>query len=242
MLEKQITPYGEWIKRWRMSKGYYISTMAQKLNMAQNYLRDIESGVEPIPDNFEDALSAALSLNEVDLEDMKYSVGQTRKLQEQEEKELLELAGDLNGVRIPTIVVELDDGAVMPTKAHTADAGYDLYANEDCEVWSQATKTIGTGVHMFIREGYCGLVCPRSGMISKKDLVARVGVIDAGYTGEIKVALHLASPVNYHRAIKKGDRIAQLLILPVIAPDFIEGKVTKMISERGNDGFGSSGD
>lgn len=132
------------------------------------------------------------------------------------------------------INIKLDEGAFTPYKAHIYDAGFDLYAMKDQVI--KLTTIVDTGVHMDIPNGYVGLVFPRSSM-SKNNYITPTGVIDSGYTGSIKVTLK--RPVFWHKKIKEGDRIAQLVIVPVPQFELKFGSMRK--TDRGVNGFGSTG-
>lgn len=138
------------------------------------------------------------------------------------------------------INVMLDEGAIMPTRAHDADAGLDLYTPEGFTLLSFGeidNYTVDTGVHMEIPEGYVGMLKSKSGLNVNRGVVTE-GVIDAGYTGSIKVKLYNMS-MNY-REFKRGDKIAQLVILPIVTPTpKLVDKFAK--TERGDNGFGSTG-
>ena len=134
------------------------------------------------------------------------------------------------------LIFQLDKGAYKPLKSHQNDAGFDLSCREDHVLEPNVANTIDTGVHILIPEGYVGLVCPRSSF-NVKGISTPIGVVDAGYTGSIRVVLE---PFNLTK-IFKGNRIAQLVILPLPHFDLIEGDVTKLKTERGCNGFGSSG-
>ena len=134
------------------------------------------------------------------------------------------------------LIFQLDKGAYKPLKAHKNDAGFDLSCREDQVLEPNVANTIDTGVHILIPEGYVGLVCPRSSF-NVKGISTPIGVVDAGYTGSIRVVLE---PFNLTK-IFKGNRIAQLVILPLPQFNLIEGDVTKLKTERGCNGFGSSG-
>ena len=116
--------------------------------------------------------------------------------------------------------IMLDKGAKMPTRAHTYDAGLDLYAPEGAGLYTIApfggSVTIDTGVHIEIPEGYVGFIKSKSGLNVKHGLTAD-GVIDAHYTGSIAVKLYNHTPNAYH--IKAGDKIAQLVVLKCELPD-----------------------
>lgn len=154
-----------------------------------------------------------------------------------------------------TIKVKLDEGAILPTKAHEADAGYDIYAREDlhlprCKVEFlnvgkgvlRARTSIGcvshdTGVHIEIPEGYVGFLKSKSGLNVNHGLTSE-GVIDSGYTGSIVVKLYNNTSDNY--LVKKGDKISQLVILPIASPTLEIVEELKE-TERGTGGFGSTG-
>ena len=134
------------------------------------------------------------------------------------------------------LIFQLDKGAYKPLKAHQNDAGFDLSCREDQVLEPNVANTIDTGVHILIPEGYVGLICPRSSF-NVKGISTPIGVVDAGYTGSIRVVLE---PFNLTK-IFKGNRIAQLVILPLPQFDLIEGDITILKTERGCNGFGSSG-
>ena len=137
---------------------------------------------------------------------------------------------------------KLCDNAVTPTYGSTHSAGADLYAvnNEDMVILSGTTQMVHTGIAAEIPEGYVGLVFARSGLAAKKGLAPanKVGVIDADYRGEIIVALRNDS--NTARVVQKGERVAQLVIVPYVTAEFVE--VDELSdTERGEKGFGSTG-
>lgn len=138
----------------------------------------------------------------------------------------------------------LDVGAIAPTRAHETDAGLDLYAYKFVSAQSEkvlvvrpdTTYMIDTGLHVEIPKGYCGLVLPRSSS-ARDGLLVHTGVIDSGYTGSIKITVNA---LNEAKVVRLNDRIAQLLIIPI--PTFELKEVeTLSDSERGDNGFGSSG-
>lgn len=131
---------------------------------------------------------------------------------------------------------ELDEGAYKPMRAHDTDAGFDLLCQEDQMLEANKPNTIDTGVHVLIPEGFVGLLCPRSSF-NVKGIGTPIGVVDAGYTGSIRVVLE---PFNVTK-IFKGNRIAQLVILPLPQIKMIEGKVIGVDTHRGDGGFGSTG-
>lgn len=136
--------------------------------------------------------------------------------------------------------VSLDNGAFAPTKAHEADGGFDLYAQADAVVYNVRGTIVDTGVHIEIPAGYVGLIKSRSGLNIKQNVICE-GVIDSGYTGSIKVKLRLMSDIPHEWVtIKRGARIAQIVIVPCFS-DSIEVVDKLEDTERGDNGFGSSG-
>ena len=135
----------------------------------------------------------------------------------------------------------LRDGAKAPTQAHDHDAGFDLFAVEQARLEPGERASVGTGIAVAIPEGHAGLVLPRSGLAARHGiaLVNAPGLIDAGYRGELRVLL-LNTDAESAFEIEPGDRIAQLLLTPVQATEFVE---TDALAEsaRGARGFGSSG-
>lgn len=136
--------------------------------------------------------------------------------------------------------IKVLDKNCIPKKSHSIDAGFDLRARKAVSVFPQDTEFIPTGVCVEIPVGFVGLLFPRSS-ISKTPLrmANSVGVIDAGFTGEIKVPLYNTSDVEI-RDVEQYTRIAQLVIVP-IADVSIEIVSELDDTERGNGGFGSTG-
>lgn len=133
--------------------------------------------------------------------------------------------------------VMLDEGAIMPTRAHKADAGLDLYSRECWTLMPGMSHSFDTGVHVAIPEGYVGMVKSKSGLNVNCGLTSE-GVIDSGYTGSIVVKLY-----NHGKnavLIEKGMKISQLVILPIITP-FLLMVDSLDETERGDGGFGSTG-
>jgi dUTP pyrophosphatase len=131
----------------------------------------------------------------------------------------------------------VDNAAYLPKRANATDAGADLRSTEKCEIYPGETKLLDSGVAVKIPQGYAGFVFNRSGQGSKGIIVLNgVGVIDSDYRGNIKIALKNISENKY--IVEVGDRIAQLVILPVILCDFIDSWND---TERGTRGFGSTG-
>ena len=133
--------------------------------------------------------------------------------------------------------VKLEPGAKMPTRAHDSDAGYDLYAMETQIVSAKESAVFDTGVHIALPEGTAGLLVSKSGMNVKHDITS-TGLIDAGYTGSIKVKLYNHGGYDYR--VEAGDKISQLVIIPIRTPT-LELVDELEHTERGDGGFGSSG-
>jgi dUTP pyrophosphatase len=138
-------------------------------------------------------------------------------------------------------VAKLKDEAVVPSRAHTGDAGLDLYACEAAHLGPGERWGVGTGVAVEIPAGYAGLVLPRSGLARDHGiaLVNSPGLIDAGYRGEVRVLLLNTDPAEIFR-VEPGARIAQLVVTPVALPEPLELESLGE-SARGGGGFGSSG-
>lgn len=133
--------------------------------------------------------------------------------------------------------VKLDPGAYMPERAHPADAGLDLRSPVNEFVPSFGSAIIDTGVHVEIPEGYVGMLKSKSGLNVKHSLTSE-GVIDSGYTGSIVVKLYNHSSKEY--LVQKGDKISQLVIIPIFTPQL--GIVSQLgETDRGDNGFGSTG-
>jgi dUTP pyrophosphatase len=138
-------------------------------------------------------------------------------------------------------VAKLTENAVLPTRAHEGDAGLDLYACEAAHLGPGERWSVGTGVAVEIPDGHAGLVLPRSGLARDHgiSLVNAPGLIDSGYRGELRVLLLNNDPAEVFR-IAAGDRIAQLVLVPVAIADAVEAPELAD-SVRGEGGFGSSG-
>lgn len=133
--------------------------------------------------------------------------------------------------------VVLDPGAYMPEYAHSTDAGADLRSPVITTVPAHGSCIIDTGVHVEIPAGYVGMIKSKSGLNVFHDINSE-GVIDAGYTGSIRVKLYNHGDNEY--TVKRGDKISQLVIIPVHHATF-EQVDTLEETERGNGGFGSTG-
>ena len=133
--------------------------------------------------------------------------------------------------------VKLDSGARMPERAHKWDAGLDVFSRENKTVPGKESAIFDTGVHIEIPVGYVGLLLSKSGLNMKKCITSE-GVIDAGYTGSIRVKLYNHSEKPY--SVYAGDKISQLVIVPVLYSD-LELVRELRPTERGDSGFGSTG-
>lgn len=151
--------------------------------------------------------------------------------------------------------VKLDEGAFLPERAHDTDAGLDLRAREDKVVPAGGSAVFDTGVHVELPEiqvsggrdyrgvpiifDFCtvGFVKSKSGLNVKHNLTSD-GVIDMGYTGSVRVKLYNHGTEDYH--VKRGDKISQLVILPILTPK-LEQVDELGETERGDGGFGSTG-
>jgi dUTP pyrophosphatase len=138
-------------------------------------------------------------------------------------------------VDVPIIAPE------VPVYAHPGDAGADLVSTERVRIGPGDRALVGTGVRIALPDGYAAFVVPRSGLAAKHGItiVNAPGTVDAGYRGEIKVSL-LNTDAESAFDISPGDRIAQLIVLPVPRVRFIPVE-TLPDSTRGEGGFGSTG-
>ena len=141
-------------------------------------------------------------------------------------------------MKIP--VLRLDPELPEPSRAHPGDAGIDLRARVDTLLAAGKWAMIPTGIAVAIPAGYAGLVAPRSGLAARNGIsvVNGPGVVDAGFRGEINVILinHGGEEIT----LRRGDRIAQLLVVPIAEAIMVEVEALPE-SQRGAGGFGSSG-
>lgn len=143
--------------------------------------------------------------------------------------------------RLQLLVRRLDPGLPLPRYAHSGDAGLDLHSAQNVTIAPGERVVVGSGLAVAIPEGYVGLVSPRSGTAVRNGLsmVNTPGVVDSGYRGEVRLAL-----INLDREepmhVARGDRVAQMVIVPVIAPEVVEADELPS-SKRGEGGFGSTG-
>jgi dUTP pyrophosphatase len=140
-------------------------------------------------------------------------------------------------VGIPTrIKAVVDVGCAIPIRAHETDAGLDLYATKSGWILPKCRKVFGTGFHCAIPKNYVGMLTSKSGLMLKG--ITSRGTIDCGYTGEVKAVLFNHS-WRFVR-IKKGQKISQMVLMPIITPklDLVDS-LDK--TDRGTGGFGSTG-
>ena len=141
-------------------------------------------------------------------------------------------------------IKRLSKDAIIPTYAHSTDSGMDLYyCGEDVYLAPGETKVLEIGISIELPPNTEAQIRSRSGLAAKYNVsvLNSPGTVDEGYTGEIKVILHngdISDPDHF--LVMKGDRIAQMVIAPVIRP-MIEEVVTLSQSDRGANGFGSTG-
>jgi dUTP pyrophosphatase len=138
-------------------------------------------------------------------------------------------------------VRRLDSAARLPVRAHDDDAGYDLHALHAARLEPGGRAKVRTGIAIELAPGHAGLVLPRSGLAARHGiaLVNAPGLIDAGYRGELHVLL-LNTDRESAFEIEAGDRVAQLVVVAVAAPEVIEVDALAA-TQRGEGGFGSTG-
>jgi dUTP pyrophosphatase len=136
-------------------------------------------------------------------------------------------------------VKRLSDKALPPQKAHAGDLGYDLFSSEVTAIFPGETKVVKTGIAIQFPAGYGGFIKDRSSVATKKGLFTVAGVIDNGYIGEICIALYNGTESLIR--VELGEKIAQLVLIPTV--NFEIEEVTELVSadQRGEGGFGSTG-
>jgi dUTP pyrophosphatase len=137
-------------------------------------------------------------------------------------------------------LLKLDVGLPTPSHSHPGDGGTDLYSRIDTVLEPHERQMVPTGIAVAVPEGYAGLVVPRSGLAVRHGIgvVNSPGLLDSGYRGEVTVIL-----INHGSeafAIARGDRIAQLVVIPIVMQEFVEVDELPP-SARGEGGFGSTG-
>lgn len=133
--------------------------------------------------------------------------------------------------------VKLESWAYMPERAHKTDAGADLRTPRDVFVHARGSVMIDTGVHIELPPNTVGMLKSKSGLNVNHGITSE-GVIDVGYTGSIAVKLFNHSDRGYQ--FKAGDKISQLVVMPILTPSF-ELVDELENTERGDGGFGSTG-
>lgn len=133
--------------------------------------------------------------------------------------------------------VSLDDGAIMPERAHKSDAGLDLFTPIDFVVPAGGYAFVDTGVHLEIPFETRGHICSKSGLNRKHGLFTD-GTIDEGYDGPVGIIIHNGGSEDYQ--FRRGDKVAQVVIERIFRPSL---EVVDKVSggKRGSDGFGSTG-
>lgn len=137
----------------------------------------------------------------------------------------------------PEIKVKLDDGAFLPVRAHDTDAGADIFTPVDIILEANSSFIVATGVHIETPPNCVTMVKSKSGLNIKHDIVAE-GVIDEGFSGEIVVKLYNLGPRTKY--FKRGDKITQIVVMPVVYPTYKEADKIAC-GDRGINGYGSTG-
>ena len=134
--------------------------------------------------------------------------------------------------------IVLDTDAFKPIRAHAGDAGLDLMTPRDVYIESRGSAVIDTGVHIELPPMTVGEIKSKSGLNFKHGLTVPTGTVDYGYTGSIKVKVYNHSNQPY--TFKRGDKIAQLVVCPILLPELeVVDKLND--SDSGDNGFGSTG-
>ena len=134
--------------------------------------------------------------------------------------------------------VMIEPGAMTPTRAHGTEGGLDLYAMDGAVIPPNGSRVFHTGVHVELPPGTCGLLVSKSGLNTKHGITS-TGLIDKGFTGEIRVMLHNHKDIEYE--VLKHDKITQLVVLPVL---YVSVEIVDELNadtERGDSGYGSTG-
>lgn len=134
--------------------------------------------------------------------------------------------------------VMVEEGSFPPIRAHKTDAGMDLRARRAVRVPAKGSAVIGTGVHIELPPGCCGLLVSKSGLNVKHNITS-TGLIDEGYTGEVMVKLYNHGTEGYQ--VNAGDKVSQLVVIPVKYEPIEMVEDLSEETERGSFGFGSTG-
>jgi len=146
--------------------------------------------------------------------------------------------GDFMSANMELKIKRLDKSLPLPAFIKKTDAAVDLRSSADCVILPKESKTVPSGIAVEIPQGYFGSVRDRSGLAAKNAIHTMAGVIDSGYRGEIGIVLVNLGKEEFK--ISKGDRIAQLIIQPILQPDIVEVEDLSD-SDRGKTGFGATG-
>lgn len=133
--------------------------------------------------------------------------------------------------------IKLDEGAFEPVRAHSTDAGLDLRAMRGGLVRAGQAATFHTGVHVELPAGTAGVLLPKSGLMTNRDIIT-FGVVDESYRGEVLVHMFNLGCEDY--SVRAGDKISQMLVVPV-RYEAVEIVNELSDGERGDAGFGSTG-
>src|SRR3989344_1145665 len=142
-------------------------------------------------------------------------------------------------LQVKVQVQKIDPSAKLPLYSYEGDAGMDFFSFEDARLMPGEKILVSTGIKVAIPEGFAGFVWDKSGIATKNHIKTMAGVIDSNYRGEIKIALTNLGKEPYK--IKKGAKVAQVIISPVASVNITEVGDLEGDTERGEKGFGSSG-
>lgn len=139
--------------------------------------------------------------------------------------------------KLPVKFKLLNHAAKVPSKKRAGDAGYDVTAIKGGWIWPKCRRTFRTGLKLQFDKSYACIAKSRSGLATRKSIDVKAGVIDSVYTGEYMICLANSGWLPYR--VRKGDKIAQLLFVPVEQVEFTNEAI--LPTDRGADGFGSTG-
>jgi len=140
--------------------------------------------------------------------------------------------------KLPIKIKKLHPEAILPSYAHDGDAGMDIYSASDVILWPNEPTAVPTGLAIELPKGYVALIWDKSGLALKEGIKTMAGVGDSNYRGEYKIVL--LNTTNQYYYIKKGQKIAQILIQPVMRAEIQEVQELSDTS-RGVGNFGSTG-
>lgn len=136
-----------------------------------------------------------------------------------------------------SLLISLDNGAILPVRAHGTDAGADIMTPRTVVVPAGGYAVIRTGVHVQLPPNTVGMLKSKSGINVKHDIIGE-GVIDEGYSGEVVVKLYNLGRTPH--CFKRGEKVIQLVVMPVCYPSIVHVASVEG-GERGDAGFGSTG-